>query len=107
MSLSVYLTKTMPCQVYQSNITHNLNAMAEEAGIYKHLWRPEEIGITNAEELIQPLQAGLDLLLSDPTRFEKHNPLNGWGSYAGFVGFVQGYLKACKKHPDATVEASR
>ncbi len=27
-------------ELYDSNITHNLCAMAEAAGIYKHLWRP-------------------------------------------------------------------
>jgi len=49
MSLDVYLMKTMPTSVYDANITHNLGAMAEAAGIYKHLWRPEEIGITKAQ----------------------------------------------------------
>ena len=37
-----------PEGAYSANITHNLGKMAEEAGIYKHLWRPEEIGITKA-----------------------------------------------------------
>jgi signal transduction histidine kinase len=31
--------------LFVSNITHNLNIMADKAGIYQHLWRPEEIGI--------------------------------------------------------------
>ena len=35
-------------EVYSANITHNLNTMADEAGIYKHLWRPDEIKITKA-----------------------------------------------------------
>jgi hypothetical protein len=54
-----------PCEddeVYTANITHNLNRMAKEAGIYKHLWRPDEIGITLAGELIEPLQSGLALV---------------------------------------------
>src|SRR5690242_20071192 len=54
--------------VFDRNITHNLNAMAGEAGIYKHLWRPEELGITHARQLIEPLRAGLELLRSDPER---------------------------------------
>lgn len=36
-----------PC-LYDANITHNLNRMADEAGIYEHVWRPEEIGVTTA-----------------------------------------------------------
>src|SRR6266496_3980933 len=47
------------CELYWRNITHNLNTMADAAGIYKHLWRPEELGITKAGELIAPLAAGL------------------------------------------------
>lgn len=30
---------------YHANITHNLGKMAEAAGIYHALWRPDEIGI--------------------------------------------------------------
>src|SRR5688572_29936062 len=45
--------------VYSANITHNLNAMAENAGIYMHLWRPDQIGIMTASQLIAPLTAGL------------------------------------------------
>ena len=41
--------------VYSANITHNLTKMADEAGIYECLWRPEEIGITKAGQLIEPL----------------------------------------------------
>lgn len=55
--------------VYSANITHNLNTMAKEAGIYKHLWRPEEIGITKASQLIEPLVAGLNALIADPEKF--------------------------------------
>lgn len=93
--------------VYSANITHNLNTMAGEAGIYKHLWRPDEIGITKAAELIEPLRAGLALLKSDPARFKKFNPENGWGNYEGLVAFVEKYLAACEEYPAADVSVSR
>ena len=35
-------------EVYSANITHNLGGMADEAGIYEALWRPEEVGIAKA-----------------------------------------------------------
>jgi hypothetical protein len=94
-------------QFYEANITHNLTAMAKEAGIYMHLWRPEEIGITKARQLIEPLRAGLDLMRSDRARFEKHNAKNGWGLYSNFVPWVGRYLRACEEYPDANVKASR
>jgi hypothetical protein len=93
--------------VYHRNITHNLGNMADEAGIYKHLWRPDEIGITQASQLIMPLEDGLKLLESDPERFKQFNPSNGWGTYEGFAEFVRDYLEACEKYPDAEVYASR
>jgi hypothetical protein len=107
MSLDVTLTAVRPTTVYDSNITHNLGRMAEEAGIYQHLWRPEEIGITTAAQLIEPLSAGLALLKSDPARFEAFNAPNGWGLYKHFVPFVEKYLDACRENPDAAVSACR
>ena len=93
--------------VYSANITHNLNRMAGAAGIYEHLWRPEEIGVTHAAQLIEPLSAGLALLQSDPPRFQAFNSPNGWGMYDHFVSFVARYLDACQIYPTATVSVSR
>ena len=107
MSLDVTLTAVRLTTVFDRNITHNLNKMADEAGIYKHLWRPEEVGISKASELIEPLKSGLDLLLSDRERFERFNPSNGWGNYSTLVEFVREYLFACEENPDAEIGVSR
>ena len=92
---------------FSSNITHNLGAMADEAGIYNCLWRPDENGITKASQLIGPLRTGLALMESDPPRFEKHNPSNGWGSYEDFVPWIREYLAACEANPNADISVSR
>lgn len=107
MGLNVHLEEMQPVTVYSANITHNLSKMADEVGIYKHLWRPEELGITTAQQLIEPLKEGLLLLLSDPTRFKKFDPENKWGDYDGLVKFVRAYLFACVKYPNATLRISR
>jgi hypothetical protein len=107
MSLDVMLIETKPTEVYWRNITHNLNKMAMEAGIYEHLWRPEELNITVARDLIAPLTAGLELLKSDPKRFKEFNAPNGWGMYDNLIEFVEDYLEACKANPDATIQVSR
>lgn len=91
---------------YSSNITHNLGEMADEAGIYKCLWHPEEIGIKKAKQLIEPLENGLADLKARPDYFKKFNSPNGWGMYEHFVPFVEEYLKACKEHPNANVRVS-
>ena len=80
--------------------------MAEEAGIYKYLWCPEEFGIKKAVELISPLETGLALLVSKPAKFKLLNPANGWGSYDGLVKFVAEYLEACKLNPDAYISVA-
>lgn len=122
MSLSVYLIskeidkkECLHCgstydhrnELFWANITHNLGGMAEEAGIYKHLWRPEEIGITTASELIEPLTNGLNAMKSDPKRFKKFSADNEWGTYEQFIPWIADYLCACIENPDAEINISR
>jgi len=94
-------------QVYSANITHNLGQMAQEAGVYKALWRPEEIEVSQAKQLVPILEEGLHLLRAEPARFKQLNPENGWGTYDGLVEFVDGYLSACREHPEATIRTWR
>lgn len=93
--------------LWEYNITHNLNRMATEAEIYEALWRPSEINVQTARDLIDPLTKGLFVLRADPDRFKALNPANGWGSYDNLVKFVVEYLKACIEHPDASVNVCR
>jgi hypothetical protein len=120
MSLDVYLnrkrrisyddgetyTEDTEC-VFSSNITHNLNKMAMEAGIYQALWRPEEIGKSKAGEIFPLIEKGLADLKERPGHYKKFNSDNGWGTYHDFVAFVEEYLEACKMYPHADIEVSR
>jgi hypothetical protein len=94
-------------EVFTANITHNLAAMAAQAGIYKLLWRPDENGISLARQLIEPLETGLHELCSNPEKYRQYNPENGWGHYEGLCDFVRDYLAACRKWPEAVVTVSR
>jgi len=93
--------------VYSANITHNLGKMADEAGIYKTLWRPDENGISHAHQLIDPLRAGLIQLIEQADYLKQFNPENGWGDYGGLLRFTEQYLNACEKYPQAEVRVSR
>lgn len=93
--------------VYSSNITHNLGQMASAAGIYEYLWRPDEIGVTTASQLIEPLAKGLHRLRTDPEHYKTFDSPNGWGVYENLVKFVDEYQKACVEYPDATVSVWR
>lgn len=94
-------------EVFWANTTHNLGTMADAAGIYQVLWRPDEVGISKANQLIDSLRSGLKRLKDSPDEFRKYNPSNGWGTYDGLVKFVGDYLAACIEYPDAEVEVSR
>jgi len=107
MSLDVYLKVVRPCTIYNGNVTHNLQNMAEAAGILMELWHPEEIGITLARQLIEPLTAAVARLKAEPDKFRALNPPNGWGSYAGLLEFMEQYLQACSENPEAEVSVWR
>lgn len=94
-------------EVYDGNITHNLGTMADKAGIYYALWRPDERGWAHAKSLIEPLSVGLQRLKDSPDHFKQFNPENGWGDYDNLVTFVEEYLAACIKYPKARIEVSR
>jgi hypothetical protein len=107
MSLDFSLMDVVEIEVFEYNITHNLGEMANYAGIYKHLWRPEELGIEKAEDLIKPLKEGLDFLTSNPDMFRKYNPENGWGKYEDLIKFIRETIEACEKYPNAKIETCR
>lgn len=107
MSLDVTLKDADGTAVYTANITHNLNAMAAEAGIYECLWRPEEHGITHARQIIKPLAAGVAKLATQKAHFEHLNAPNGWGTWRNFLPWCADYLQACRDHPDALVSVCR
>jgi hypothetical protein len=102
-------------EVYTGNITHNLARMARKVPIMGHtlhtyLWRPDEINVTKAEQLITPLRLGLLRLVrleGSREHYEQYNPENGWGNYNGLVRFTEEYLAACEMWPDAKVSVWR
>jgi len=94
-------------QVFGANITHNMGQMAEKAGLYYAMWRPEEKGWKYAKDIILPLESGILILKKDPTFFKNFNPDNGWGSYEILLEVAESYLAACKKWPEAEIYVSR
>jgi hypothetical protein len=93
--------------VFDANVTHNLHEMADAAGIYEACWNPEEIGITKAGQLVDPLRKGLAWLKANDAEARKYDSPNGWGLYRNFVPWVERYLAACEKYPEATIGVSR
>ena len=113
MSLDVYLVENRcsECgredEVFTANITHNLAKMAGDVGVYYHLGRPEEISISFARQLIDPLQKALSKMGVHPELYEEFNPANGWGDFDSLLRFIKDYLSACENHPDALIRVDR
>jgi hypothetical protein len=107
MSLDVNIRAVVPTTVFDGNLTHNLGRMAAEANLYYPLWRPEELGLTKAGDLIPFLEAGLYKLTHYREDLEKHNPPNGWGDYHVLVRFVEDYLAACREFPEGDIKVCR
>lgn len=98
MSLNIYIDY-VPCKCCGRsgdhpglNITHNLNVMAQAAGLYEYMWNADG---KSTEEILPTLVDGYVKLLKDPDRYKKLNPPNGCGTYEGLVEFVSIYIKAC------------
>ena len=106
MSLDFYLKRHEEI-IFGANITHNLTRMADAAGIYGCLWRPDENDFHTAADVIPVLRAGLCKLVSDPAYYKKFDAENGWGLYVHFVPFCIEVLEACIANPDAEVRVSR
>jgi len=111
--LSLDITLYKRKDVFEYNITHNLTTMADAVKIdnkttlHQYLWRPDELGITTAKELIKPLKIGLKKLKAKPDKYKAFNPENGWGNYENLVTFVEKYLDACEWNEECLIEISR
>ena len=109
MSLDVYIRATRKVDVFDANITHNLNKMAEAVSheFYLAVWHPEDLEIETAKQLHNYLLDGLLELKKNPEYYQKFNSPNGWGMYENFVPWLEKYLEACKENPDGEIYVSR
>jgi hypothetical protein len=108
MSLDISVYAVVEAEVFEYNITHNLNTMAQEAGVYQALWRPEELfAEPKCSDVLPILEVGLTTLKVDEARYKQFNPANGWGDYDNLVECVERYIAACKQHPNGRITVSR
>lgn len=104
MSLDIWLTDENGREVFEANITHNLTTMADKAGVYTALWRPEDLkDVRVAKDLIPYLVKGLQELADNYDTYQQYNPVNGWGNYANLISLIARYHIACIRFPDATI----
>lgn len=93
--------------VFDSNLTHNLGRMAEEACLYHAIWRPDAIGANRASEITDSLVDGLRFMKRNRDSLSLFNPDNGCGCFDDLERFVESYLIACLVWPDAEISVYR
>ncbi|MEU4173268.1 hypothetical protein AB0F46_41320 [Streptomyces sp. NPDC026665] len=59
-----------------------------------------------AGAVLPDLEQAVAAMEADPARFEAMNPKNGWGDYAGALGYLRRLRDACARHPKSTVRIS-
>jgi hypothetical protein len=85
---------------FESNITHNLNKMFQEAGLYEILWHGTGL---KAEGILITLERGLAEMKSRPEVYKVFDADNGWGTYPQAVKWLASVIEACRKYPDAVL----
>jgi hypothetical protein len=98
MSLDINLQAVRTVNVFYLNVPTCYKPIAEKVGIQTYIWKPEELGISKAEQLINPLRIGLQLLESVPGRVGVAQE-----TLDDFVECVRKYLAACEQNPDAEI----
>lgn len=93
--------------VWERSITHNLNKMAQKAGLYEVMWYPDKLEIKTANQAIKYLEKGLKYLKQNKNQLKKYEPENGWGTYDNLVEFVAEYLSNCRQYPDSQIYITR
>lgn len=104
MGLGLSFHAVRPTCIGNFNVTHNLAGMAEEAGVYEILWKPE-LSVKTASDMIAPLEAAIKDMTERKDYYERFNSPNGWGTYESFLPWLCSVLACCKENPDAEVSA--
>ena len=105
MSLDLDLWAVRRTNVYGTNMTHNVAAMADEAGVYDLLWQAK--GSPKAGDLVAPLNGAIYDMEARPDHYKKFDAENGWGTYEQFLPWLREVRDMCVEYPDAEIEVSR
>jgi hypothetical protein len=83
---------------WDRNITYNLAPMMREGGV-----NLRDLDGQTADRCWVQLTELHRQMVSEPARFEAHNPPNKWGDYPGCLDFVRDFIRACESRPDGIV----
>ena len=109
------------CYFDWDGMTYNLGPMFRRAGFYEEIrrgfdawvhWQGATVEPTEhnnpvpVADVIDAIRSGLRSMIDEKAEYEKLNPENGWGDYAGALEFTEKLCEVCEAHPDALLTFS-
>ena len=107
MSLDIWLTETITIEdatVVSKNITHNLNEMWQQLGIYDALYNSEG---KKAKDVLPVMREGLRLMIENPVHFKRFSAPNGWGTYEQALPWLVELVAEFEEHPNGVIGISK
>lgn len=95
------------------NITHDLGEIASHVPIgdttlYYVCWRPEEIGVETAGEILPLLVKGIQYMVEHRKELLKYEFSKSRGAYNDFMKFLLNYKQACEDNdPECKIYTDR
>jgi hypothetical protein len=80
--------------------TFNLAPMFVAAGLPESLRTLDGMSAVEAAETLYPVWRELR---TDPVKYSRYNPANGWGDQAGALWVIRSVYLACRQHPKAEI----
>lgn len=102
MSWDVKLKAKREIILFQTNITYNLADMYYKC-IDKKLGLKKLNGLSSKEAL-PIVKRAIEDMIENKEEYEKLNPSNGWGSYAGLLRDLRNLKESCEQIPDGVIE---
>lgn len=93
--------------VFEGEVSADLVPIAKKAGIYQHVWHPDELKISRAKELISPIENAIKDMDADMPAFEALNGDDEFGTAKNLKEFLGIYLDACNTYPKAHVRVMK
>lgn len=102
MSWDVKLKAKREIILFQTNITYNLSDMYYKC-IDKELGL-EKLNGLSSKEALPIVKRAIEDMTENKEEYEKLNPSNGWGSYAGLLRDLLNLKESCEQIPDGVIE---
>jgi hypothetical protein len=101
-SWDLWISKKCECcnnydEAFSGNMTYNVSPMYYEALGEEGLRGLDE---KKCSEVVEYLRKGIKEMKSNPEKYKKMNPSNGWGSYEGALELLEKIFIECIKNPD-------